>query len=311
MVGHDIEIGHASAALPRPESATVLERARTSGRTATAACRPSRASRCTVRAGEIVAVAGVAGNGQRELAEAITGLRPCTTGRDRVDGQGRSHNGDARAAFDAGVGYVPEDRLGTGVAPNLSIARTSRCVAYRRRLARAVPAAAADARDAERGDRRPTTSRPRARTMQTDNLSGGNLQKLVIAREFSARDEGARRRLADPRPRRRRRRDGARAPARRGRRERSRRAADQRGPRRDPRAQRPDRRHVRGRADRGRRTARASRRSGCGWPAGAPGRAPSRPTPSRARHQPPSRLRADDRRTRLAARGPARRSRGR
>src|SRR5262249_31529397 len=70
-----------------------------------------------VRAGEILAVAGVAGNGQRELAETITGLRPPTRGRLSVRGK-RLPGGDPRRAIRAGIAHVPEDRLGTGVAPS-------------------------------------------------------------------------------------------------------------------------------------------------------------------------------------------------
>src|SRR3970282_994933 len=65
-----------------------------------------------VRAGEILAVAGVAGNGQRELAEAVTGMRPLTAGTVRVDGR-VLRSGNPRAAIHAGLAHVPEDRLHT------------------------------------------------------------------------------------------------------------------------------------------------------------------------------------------------------
>src|SRR5206468_10423222 len=74
-----------------------------------------------VRAGEIVAVAGVAGNGQRELAEALTGMRAPSRGSVRLAGR-ELRAGDPRVAIRAGIAHVPEDRLGTGVAPSLSIA---------------------------------------------------------------------------------------------------------------------------------------------------------------------------------------------
>src|SRR6185295_17238077 len=64
----------------------------------------------TVRRGEIVAVAGVAGNGQRELAETIAGIRAPTGGSIRVTGR-KLKGGDAREAIGAGIAYVPEDRL--------------------------------------------------------------------------------------------------------------------------------------------------------------------------------------------------------
>ena len=84
-----------------------------------------------VKAGEIVGVAGVAGNGQRELAEAVTGIRDLAHGTIRVDGR-ELHSGDPRSAIAAGVAYVPEDRLGTGLAPSLSIAQNVALKRYRR-----------------------------------------------------------------------------------------------------------------------------------------------------------------------------------
>ena len=84
----------------------------------------------TIAPGEIVAVAGVAGNGQRELSEAIAGLRPCTRGSIAAGGA-RLQGGDTRPAFEAGVRFVPEDRLGTGVSPSLSIAMNLELRDYR------------------------------------------------------------------------------------------------------------------------------------------------------------------------------------
>jgi ABC-type uncharacterized transport system ATPase subunit len=136
-----------------------------------------------VQAGEVVAIAGVAGNGQRELAEAITGLRPHTRGYVRIAGKAL-RNGDARTAFDAGVRYVPEDRLGTGVAPSLSIAWNLALRAYRRLAWGPVLLLGRLRSNAEHAidDYDIKASGP---GMQAANLSGGNLQKLVIAREFS------------------------------------------------------------------------------------------------------------------------------
>jgi ABC-type uncharacterized transport system ATPase subunit len=137
-----------------------------------------------VRAGEIVGVAGVAGNGQRELAEAVTGLRGLVRGVVRVDGR-RLDSGDPRAAIAAGVAYVPEDRLGTGLAPSLSIAQNVALKRYRgapvsrgpiiflrrmRELALSL---------IKRYDVKAPGPDTPAR-----NLSGGNLQKLVLGREF-------------------------------------------------------------------------------------------------------------------------------
>jgi general nucleoside transport system ATP-binding protein len=136
-----------------------------------------------VHAGEIVAIAGVAGNGQREFAEAITGLRPHTSGSVRITGKAL-RNGDARTAFDAGVRYVPEDRLGTAVAPSLSIAWNLALRAYRRLAWGPMLLLGRLRTNADHAihDYDIKASGP---GMQAANLSGGNLQKLVIAREFS------------------------------------------------------------------------------------------------------------------------------
>src|SRR5580765_6650780 len=88
----------------------------------------------TVKAGEIVAIAGVAGNGQRELAETVTGMRPATRGRVTVEGRAL-RLGDPRAAIKAGVAHVPEDRLHTGVSPSLPIASNIVLKSYRGREA--------------------------------------------------------------------------------------------------------------------------------------------------------------------------------
>jgi general nucleoside transport system ATP-binding protein len=139
----------------------------------------------TVHGGEILGVAGVAGNGQRELAEAITGIRAAVTGEVRVFGR-RLRRGDPRSAIGAGIAHVPEDRLGTGVASGLSIAENSVLKSYRQRgisfgpllnwaMIRQV------ARDliTRYGVLTPGPD------LRARDLSGGNLQKLVLGREFS------------------------------------------------------------------------------------------------------------------------------
>ncbi len=136
-----------------------------------------------VRTGEVLGIAGVAGNGQRELAEAVTGMRPLTSGRVRVAGEVLA-NGDPRSAITAGVAHVPEDRMHTGVAPSLSIASNIALKSYRTDSAgpflrlRRIRARAVEMID--RYDvKTPGPETPARR------LSGGNLQKVVLAREFS------------------------------------------------------------------------------------------------------------------------------
>ena len=137
----------------------------------------------TVGSGEIVAVAGVAGNGQRELAEAIAGLRTRTKGTVRISGR-TVRNGDPRHAYRAGLGYVPEDRLGTGVAPNLPLTMNVELKSHRHgtfgpflRMARMRELALAAIRTYE-----VKAPGPHA---EAATLSGGNIQKIVLAREFA------------------------------------------------------------------------------------------------------------------------------
>lgn len=138
----------------------------------------------TIRAGEILAIAGVAGNGQRELAEALTGMRPCVDGTVAVAGK-QLRGGDAREAIHAGIAHVPEDRLHTGVSPSLSIASNVVLKSYRGKSVRRGPLLRLRtirdyaARLIERYDVRGGGPDVPAR-----RLSGGNLQKVVIAREF-------------------------------------------------------------------------------------------------------------------------------
>jgi simple sugar transport system ATP-binding protein len=136
-----------------------------------------------VRSGEIVGIAGVAGNGQRELAEAIYGIRT-PEGVVRVGGKAL-RSGDPRAAIAAGVAHVPEDRLGTGLAPGLSVAANVVLKSYREPpvswgpllLVRRMRELALSLM------RRYDVKAPGPDT-PVRNLSGGNLQKLVLGREF-------------------------------------------------------------------------------------------------------------------------------
>jgi ABC-type uncharacterized transport system ATPase subunit len=137
-----------------------------------------------VRAGEVVAIAGVAGNGQRELAETVTGMRSPTRGTIAVDGKVLG-GGDPREAIRAGVAHVPEDRLHTGVAPSLSIASNVVLKSYRGRtvvkgpLLRLRTIREYAAQLIKRYD-----VRGGGPDLPARRLSGGNLQKVVIAREF-------------------------------------------------------------------------------------------------------------------------------
>jgi simple sugar transport system ATP-binding protein len=140
----------------------------------------------SVHRGEVLGVAGVAGNGQRELAEAVSGARPRTAGVVAVKGRSL-RSGDPEDAIVQGVAHVPEDRLGTGVSPSLSIAENLILKSHRQ--------APMSTRGVLRHDRirsnaqeliqRFAVAAPGPDT-PTRLLSGGNVQKVVLARELSS-----------------------------------------------------------------------------------------------------------------------------
>ncbi|MEU6126530.1 ABC transporter ATP-binding protein [Streptomyces sp. NPDC047123] len=134
----------------------------------------------SVRAGEIVGIAGVAGNGQSELAEAVAGLRPATAGRVTLAGQdiGRASAAGRRAA---GLAYVPEDRTAVGTAPAATVAENLAMGHHRGHGLLRPGWLREHARDlVERFGIKAASTGHRA-----GSLSGGNLQKLVIGRELA------------------------------------------------------------------------------------------------------------------------------
>jgi general nucleoside transport system ATP-binding protein len=182
MVGHEIELGRRNG--DRAVGSTCLELAGVwaNGDRGGAAVRDVS---LFVRAGEIVAVAGVAGNGQRELAETIAGMRPPTRGSIVVKGR-RLKGGDPREAIGARIAYVPEDRLGTGVAPGLSVASNIVLKSYRRPPASRGPLLLVHKiRELARTLMQRYDVRASSPDVPARQLSGGNLQKVVLAREFS------------------------------------------------------------------------------------------------------------------------------
>ena len=137
-----------------------------------------------VHRGEILGIAGVAGNGQSELAEVITGLRPCT-GSILVNGENIANQNPHRA-IKSGVSHIPEDRTGVGSAPNMTITENTIMKNYHdepigNRWSINFTAARNHARKLkEEYD----ILAPSVRT-QARKLSGGNLQKVILAREIT------------------------------------------------------------------------------------------------------------------------------
>ena len=140
-----------------------------------------------VRAGEIVGIAGVSGNGQQELLAALSGERPLEHARAiRIDDRpvGRMDAARRRAL---GLAFVPEDRLGRGAVPDMSLADNALLTAHRKGMVRN----GFVRRDRVDAFSRETISAFGVRAAGPDaaarSLSGGNLQKYIVGREIGQR----------------------------------------------------------------------------------------------------------------------------
>ncbi|GMA29854.1 ABC transporter ATP-binding protein [Arenivirga flava] len=138
----------------------------------------------SVRAGEIVGIAGVAGNGQDALAAAIGGHHPLRSGRIRIAGTDVD-GADNRRRRDLGFTHIPEDRHVTGSAP-LGDAVLNLAVGYHRRSPLRERGLLQPKRMVEHAERliRRFGVRIAGPAVAVGTLSGGNLQKIVVAREL-------------------------------------------------------------------------------------------------------------------------------
>ena len=138
-----------------------------------------------VRAGEIVALAGVQGNGQTELVEAIVGLRVVDSGEILIEGKSITR-ASPREVSDMGVAHVPEDRMRDGLIGAMTVAENFILDTYHRE-----PYSKGGRLNAKAIEERATIAVKDydVRTPGIDtfagSLSGGNQQKVVVAREFS------------------------------------------------------------------------------------------------------------------------------
>lgn len=141
----------------------------------------------TLNAGEILGIAGVAGNGQKELVEAITGLRKTEAGKSSISGSDIT-NRPPKHIIDKGVSYIPEDRIKRGVILNMTVAENLALKSIegspfskRTIIDEKVVGKSAEGLISRFGIK---VSDPNT---MTSNLSGGNIQKLVVARELTLR----------------------------------------------------------------------------------------------------------------------------
>ncbi len=136
-----------------------------------------------VRAGEIVGLAGVSGNGQRELAEAIAGLRKTTDGEIRINGKTLT-NASVATRLKAGLAYVPEERNRDGIIGSFSVAENAILQNNSSYTRGGLFNFGAINHHAESLIRSFNIKTPNVQT-PVKNLSGGNVQKLILARELA------------------------------------------------------------------------------------------------------------------------------
>lgn len=134
----------------------------------------------TVRRGEILGIAGVAGNGQKELVEAIAGLREVEKGRILINGEEVS----SPFGFRRFASHVPDDRIGMGILPSLTVMENIALTTYRSFSKRWFIDLNALRRFAENLVKKYSIVTPSLDT-PVWQLSGGNLARLILARETS------------------------------------------------------------------------------------------------------------------------------
>jgi simple sugar transport system ATP-binding protein len=135
--------------------------------------------------GEILGLAGVSGNGQRELADALAGLRPVESGSIRLDGA-EIANGAPRRIIELGMGYVPEDRHHEGVVPAFSVKENLVLKDFAsERFSRSSLLRLGEIDRHASGLRERFDIRCSSTAVATGSLSGGNIQKVILARELA------------------------------------------------------------------------------------------------------------------------------
>lgn len=137
----------------------------------------------SVREGEIFGIAGVAGNGQKELVEVITGLRKATSGQILLDGKEIS-NFSPREIADLGVAHIPEERINVGLAPGMSVLDNLLLKLYRHPpFCRGFVIDYRKAGEFAENKIKEFEIITPSKNTPAKFLSGGNIQRLILARE--------------------------------------------------------------------------------------------------------------------------------
>ncbi|MEZ4659925.1 MAG: ATP-binding cassette domain-containing protein [Caldilineaceae bacterium] len=182
MVGRDVIMERPHTAAPQGEVRLALQNVCALGITGQQALHDVSLE---VRSGEILGVAGVSGNGQRELAEVIAGLRPATTGAVMLNGADVTV-ASVRHRIEQGLAYIPEERMHDAVVQNFSVAENLILQAHTE-----PPYSNGFFLDfksiAQRSKQLVSDFRVKTPSIDTPvkSLSGGNIQKLIFARELS------------------------------------------------------------------------------------------------------------------------------
>ena len=183
MVGRSVSFERKRETPPELGSAPVRFSARNLQALSSRGLPALRGVNLDLRRGEIIGVAGVAGNGQSELVEVLAGLHPLQGGTVTLDGAALGH--DARAIFESGVAHIPEDRIHMGTVPSMSVAENLALREYAKAPLSRGPVRDLGALDAHAREmvRAFDISTPGVDT-PSRLLSGGNIQKVILAREL-------------------------------------------------------------------------------------------------------------------------------
>jgi simple sugar transport system ATP-binding protein len=182
MIGRDVVFSFSREKMPRKEKVLDVEKLIVDGDKGSPVV---KGISFQIYKNEIFGIAGVSGNGQRELVEAITGLRPAKQGRIRINDLDIT-NQSPRKIHNKGVSHVPEERIRFGIAPNLFLYENAILKKHhQKKFSRRAFLAYGRIKDHTRQLIKQFQVATPSIHVQTKNLSGGNIQKLILGREIS------------------------------------------------------------------------------------------------------------------------------